>query len=343
MNITRFDRVKSFESGNTLSFVVLFTAEILILPFYTGWVLYFLSEAFVLRRRIRALLYRGPSSERTRLLYKCRGDYYKNIFLFLIALIEPISLIPALCGTIPIIELVDLKSSNSIVSSFRLSSDFRSFSYVLSSIIIFLLNTLTQHLINVCKSDCRIQLLPPIQHRLVILTLIAMILTAIKLAIQEFDNVIVEVVCAIFSSYEYWSLFKNSKQLYYLLKWRYQDMRYESNYPLYKAHRRMAQKYKYLTIYLMFGIFFQIAVGWVDIPYSLFLQKLGSSNHLNYDVILAFKVLKWFNTVLIAVSSTPQLLVVTVTLYYIAAVCLNKIGCGRGRKRVRYLQEPIIQ
>ena len=329
MNTTRFDMIKSFDSGDTLSFVVLFSAEIFILPFYTGWIVYFLSEIFNLKRRIRALVYRGPSSEPTR-LYKCRGDYYKNILMFILAVIEPISLLPVIISFIP-------------NSTQQISNDFRLLTFVLSFAIIFFFNTLTKHLINVCKSDYRIQLLPPIQHRLVILALIMMILAVIKLAIQDFDNVIVQILCNIFASYEFYYIIKNSKQLYNLLKWRYEDMRLEPNYPLYKAHKRMALKYKYLTIYLMFGISFQIAAGWVDIPLTMFAYILRTPIPLNLDVLLAFKVLKWFNILLGALSSNPQFLVVAVTLYYIAAVCMNRIGWRSGRNRIRYLVEPILQ
>ena len=341
MNISKVDFVKSLESDYFGSFVAIICLIILTLPFYAVWTVYFLSEVFFLRKKIRALVYRGPSCETNRLHYQYKGEYYKCILIVLILFIEPIYTVPGALGLHPGITSTNFSQLKSIV---QLTCNGTLVTYVLALILIFLLNTLTQHLINVCKSDCRIQLLPPIQHRLVILTLIAMILTAIKLAIQEFDNTIVEVVCAIFSSYEYWSLFKNSQQLYYLLKWRYQDMRYESNYPLYKAHRRMAQKYKYLTIYLMFGAFFQFLASWVHIPLTFFYTVL----EFNYPPSVLLPVakpvifLRWTVGVCLLIGSTPVFLLVGVSLYYLAAVCWNKTVLY-GRNRIYYIKEPQIQ
>ena len=335
--------IKSIGSGNALLFSVSLSLEIFVLPFYAGWVLYFLSEIHFLRRKMRALVHRGSEVESTRLLYKCRGDLYKNILICIIAVMEPISFIPAILSLIPSIAILDFQSSSNIDTLFLISSDLRLLTFVLTFTIIFLFSTLTKHLINVCKSDYRIQLLPPIQHRLIILTLVLMLLAVIKLAIDGFDGIIIKIVCNIFSCYEFYHILHDSKQLYHLLKWRYEDMRYESNYPLYMAHKRVALKYKYLTICLIFVIFFQTASGWVNVPFTIFLDLLGTPFTLNPGVFLFFEVLKWFNIVLCAISSSSQFLLVAVTLYYIAAVCLNRIGWRSGENRVRYLHEPILQ
>ena len=259
-----------------------------------------------------------------------------------IAVLESISLFPIVISILPDIMLVDSKSSSDFAELIQLANDLKLLTFVLSLVILFLLNTLTKHLINVCKSDYRIQLLPPIQHRLIILTLVLMLMAIVKLAIVTLDNLIIEIVCNILACYEFYDIVKNSKQLYYLLKWRYEDMRYEFNLPLYRAHRRIAQKYKYLTIYLLFGISFLIAAGWANIPLSLFTTMLDPLVPPNYYVFLAFRVYKCLNLGLGVICSSPQFLVVAVTLYYLAAVCLNKLGWRSGSNRIRYLQEPIL-
>ena len=344
MNVTRIDLIKSLYSGSTLSFELFFCAELSILPFYAGWIVYFLSEVVSLKRRILALVHRGPSSETTRLLYKYRGDYYKNILMCVIAVLESISLFPIVISILPDIVLVDSKSSSDFAELIQLANDLKLLTFVLSLVILFLLNTLTKHLINVCKSDYRIQLLPPIQHRLIILTLVLMLMAIVKLAIETLDNLIIEIVCNILACYEFYDIVKNSKQLYYLLKWRYEDMRYEFNLPLYRAHKRIAQKYKYLTIYLLFGISFIMAAGWVAILNDLLFDVLLYTHFpIYFDELLALEVLKWFDRVLGVICSSPQLLVVAVTLYYLAAVCLNKLGWTADGNRIRYLQEPILR
>ena len=57
MNVTRIDLIKSLYSGSTLSFELFFCAELSILPFYAGWIVYFLSEVVSLKRRILALVH----------------------------------------------------------------------------------------------------------------------------------------------------------------------------------------------------------------------------------------------------------------------------------------------
>ena len=341
MNITRYDLVKSLHQNNSQIFFAALITDLFIFPFYAGWFVYFLSEVFYLRKKLRALIHRCPSSETAELLYKCRGDYYKYILMLFIALTELMYFLAIILSLYNTESNVPLDEFELII---RIKNDFSTSSYVLALGSLFLINILTQHLINVCKSDCRIQLLPPIQHRLVTLTLIAMILIAIKLAIQEFDNVIVEVVCVIFSSYEYWSLFNNSQQLYYLLKWRYQDMRYESNYPLYKAHRRMAQKYKYLTAFVLFGILFMVIVSWLHIPITFFntILEFNYPPQVLMSAVAPLLILKYTIAVCLLVGSTPVFLLVGVSLYYLAAVCCNKTVLY-GRNRIYYIEEPQIQ
>ena len=340
MNITRYDLIKSLGQYKPVTFFVALITISFIFPFYAGWIIYFLSEAFYLRKRARALIYRRPSLETTQLLYKCRGNYYKCILMFLIALTEFLYFFAIMLGLYSTDPSKSLDKCEFII---LLASDFSICTYVFALSFLFFMNTLTKHLINVCKSDYRIQLLPPIQHRLAILALILMVLAVIKLAIQDFDNVIVEIVSAIVINYEYVSLVRNFKQLYKLLKWRYEDMRLEPNYPLYKAHKRMALKYKYLTVFVMFGIFFLNIVCWCHIPITFFqtILEFNYPPHLLMPAVKPLSILSYIVDVCVSIGATQILLLVGVSLYYLAAVCWNKM-VPYGKNRIYYVREPIL-
>ena len=334
--------LESLYKGTLKSCLMLFFVEIFIIPFYACWIYYFLSEIVFLRRKIRGLLHRTPTYETINLLYKYKGDYYTYILVVIIALLEPISLIPIFFSLIPTSEYFSSEDQSNF-NLFNLSNDFIMMTYVLFYVLFCILNLLTTHLIRVCKSDTRVQLLPPIHNRLAVLTLSILLLLLIKLVIEGFDNIIIELLVNFFGSIELFRFYKNSKQLYYLLKWRYEDMRYEDNYPLYRAHRRIALRYKYVTMYLFFGLFLQNISGWVDTPLNILLTLLLYPIYIPTSVIFPFTVLKWLATGLTILGSTPQFLIIVVSIYYVTVMSYNKLVSGFARNRVRYFHEPILQ
>ena len=343
MNNSRFYILESLHKGSSTFCLVLFSLEVFILLFYACWILYFLNEIVFLRRKVRGLLHRGPTFETNHLLYKYRGDYYTYILVAIIALLEPISLIPAMLSPLPMSEYFSFVDH---FIPFKLASDFRMMTYVLGYILLCIINLLTAHLIRVCKSDTRIQLLPPIHNRLAILTLFILLLMLIKLLIEGVGNIIIELLVSLFISHELFRFYKNSKQLYYLLKWRYEDMRYEANYPLYRAHRRIALRYKYVTMYLIFGLFVQNISSWVGTTFNILSALLLYPIvpiHIPTSVIFPFTILKWLTIGLMILGSAPQFLLIVVSLYYVTVMCYSKLVSGFSRNRVRYFHEPILQ
>ena len=343
MNISRYDLINSLKFYNPTYFFTEVVILTCISPFYAGWIVYSLSEVSYLKMKIRALNHRSLSLETTQLLYKYRGDLYKWILMFLIALVEFLYFFTIMLTTYSTDPNLSIDKFEYIS---QLTNDTSTCSYIFALIFLFLINILTKHLINVCKSNYRIQLLPPIQHRLIILTLVLMLMAIVKLAIDTFDNLIIEMVGALLLNYEHVSLYKNSKQLYYVLKWRYEDMRYEYDYPqtLYKAHKRMAQKYKYLTAFILFDIFFLSIAGWCHIPIILFttIFLFRYPPHLLMPAVLPLRIINGILIVSTSIGATQMFLLVGVSLYYLAAVCWNKT-VTYGRNRIYYVKEPILQ
>ena len=305
--------------------------------------MYFLSEIVFLRRKIRGLLHRGPTLETNNLLYKYRGDYYTYILAIMIALLEPISMTPGIFSFIPMSKHFSPEDQSYFDFLLELSSDFRMMTYVLSYILFYVINLLSMHLIRVCKSDTRVQMLPPIHNRLTVLTLSILLLILIKLLTGGIANLTIELFVNLLSSTELFHFYKNSKQLYRMLKWRYEDMRYEGNDPLYKAHRRIALRYKYVTIYLILGLLLQNISGWVDTPLNILFTLLQYPIHIPTSVIFPFTILRWFVIVLTTLGSAPQFLIIVVSVYYFTVTCYSKLVSGFSRNRVRYFHEPILQ
>ncbi|KAI6646690.1 REM2- and Rab-like small GTPase 1 [Oopsacas minuta] len=325
-------------------FIITISAETLAFPFYVCWIVCFLYEIFYLRRKIHGLLYRGSSFETDNLLYKTRGDYYTYLLFVVIAIFEPLSLVPVILSGLPTqVYFSDNISPNYFDLYLDVALNCRVLTYIFQFFTVFVVNLLTSHLIRVCKSNTRIQLLPPIQNKLILLTLIILLLAIIKLAILEVGDLIIMVFSSLLYSFEIFCLIKNSKQLYYLLKWRYEDLRNELNYPLYKAHRRIALRYKYVTICLTICFVILNISAWFYIPISIFLTLLKYPINIPELLILPFEILKWFDLVLAIIGSGPQILIVAGSLYYIVTMCWNKLVSGFGRERVHYLCEPILQ
>ena len=152
MNNSRLYILESHK-GSSRSFLVLFSLEVFIIPFYACWILYFLNEIVFLRRMVRGLLHRGPTFETNTLLYKYRGNYYTYIIVVITALLEPISLITAMFAPLPISEYFSTEDQPQFILFFKLSNDFRMITCVLGYILFCIINLLTTHLIRVCKSD----------------------------------------------------------------------------------------------------------------------------------------------------------------------------------------------
>ena len=317
------------------TYLVLASMILIIYPFYAFWVLHFLNEVVFLRRKIRGLLHRTPTLETDNELFKYTGDYYTYIFVVVIAVLEPNSLIPANLSFLPSIlehgegESVDIHSS-----------DIRTLSYILCMITTTLYYLLTTHLIRVCKSDPRVQLLPPIHNKLAILTLFTLVLVLIKLVL--IDNLVVQILASIFQSHEMFHLIQHSKELYHMLKWRYEDMRYEEDHHLYRAHRRIAIRYKLFSILFLSALTLLVASAWLDIPLTGYYTRI----HYNYPYVaqkldVPMTILKWLTRGFCVVGSLSSFVIPLYTTYNVVAICLHKIGYPLGRNRIRF--EPLLQ
>ena len=332
MNLSRNETV-STDLNNAYTALAYTIFIILVYPFYVYWALYFLNEVIFVRRKIRGLLHRTPTLETTNEIFKYTGNYYTYILVIVIALLEPISLIPANLSLLPLTWETGKPASLH-------SSDIRAITFILYLVLTTLYNLLTTHLIRVCKSDTRVQLLPPIHNKLAILTLVILLLILLKLLLV--DILAVLILANIFSSYEIFYLLKHSKQLYRKLKWRYQDMRYEEDYNLYRAHRRIALRYKYFNIPFLSAVILLVVCGWLNIPVTGY-YILIPNKYLNVAQKLdeAMQVIEWTTRGLYVIGSLPTLVVPLYTMYNLVAICLHKIGSPLGRNRIRF--EPLLQ
>ena len=306
---------------------------ILLYPFYVYWALYFLNEVVFVRRKIRGLLHRTPTLETTNEIFKYTGNYYTYILVIVIALLEPISFIPINLSLLPFTWETGKPASLH-------SSDIRAITFISCMAVATLYNLLTTHLLRVCKSDTRVQLLPPIHNKLAILTLVILLLILLKLLL--IDILAVLILANIFSSYEIFYLFKHSKQLYRMLKWRYQDMRYEEDNNLYRAHRRIALRYKYFSIPFLSAVILFIVVAWLDtlaIGYDTLIHYNYPNVAQKLDVVI--NIIDWTTKGLSVIGSLPTLVVPLYTMYNSVAFCLHKIGSPLGRNRIRFV--PLLQ
>ena len=121
-------------------------------------------------------------------------------------------------------------------------------------------------------------------------------------------------------------------------------MRLEPNYPLYKAHKRMTLKYKYLTICLLIGFLFQGFVCCLQVPQTFFytILQFRYPPHVLLPLIKPVIIIKWTTIACAAIGSSSTFIMVGVSLYYLAAVCWSKI-VPYGINRICYVKEPQIQ
>ena len=330
MNISRND---SDDLSDLYTSVVLMSMQFVVYPFYIYWVLYFLNEVVFLRRKIRGLLHRTPTLETSNELFKYTGNYYTYILVVVIALLETNSLIPASLSLLPF--LLEHGKAASIHSS-----DIRTVSYILCMILTTLLNLVTTHLIRVCKSDTRVKLLPPIHNKLAILTLFTLVLVLIKLVLIE--NLLVLILANIINTHEMIQLFKHSKQLYRLLKWRYEDMRYEEDHHLYRAHRRIAIRYKYFSIPFLSAMTLLIMGSWLNISVTeYYIRIYYDYPYVAQKLNLPMSIIEWGARGMCVIGSLSSFLIPLYTTYNLVAICLHKIGSPLGRNRIRF--EPLLQ
>ena len=332
MNLSRNETV-STDLNNAYIALAYTIFIILVYPFYVYWALYFLNEVIFVRRKIRGLLHRTPTLETINEIFKYTGNYYTYILVIVIALLEPISLIPAILSLLPFTWETG-ESAN------LHSSDMKALAFISCMAVVTLYNLLTTHLIRVCKSDTRVQLLPPIHNKLAILTLVILLLILLKLLLIDIPAVLI--LANIFSSYESFYLFKHSKQLYRMLKWRYQDMRYEEDYNLYRVHRRIALRYKYFNIPFLSALILLIVSGWLNTPVTGY-DTLIPYNYPNVAQKLdeAMHVIEWAIRGLSVIGFLSSLVVPLYPMYNLVAFCLHKIGSPLGRNRIRF--EPLLQ
>ena len=345
MNSSEHDFSNILSSFFSIFVSLFFSCFILILPFYAGWALYFLNEIIAYRRLLRRNIVRPRSNESDNLIYQYRGEYYKYILMFIIILLEPCTFFPSILGMLiyDVIEANQKTVSPCKTDVFVLIGDgLPTLSYILSYIILFLLSTLTIHMVHYIRFEFRNEQFTPIKRRLAFLALVVHILAIIMLAFGLESFLIVNLICLTPLTYEYISLVKHSKILYYLLKWRSQDISYLDNQPLYNTHRRIAQRYKYITIYNLMSIGLMLVHGYSFMVRKILIYNCDIYEHLN-SIFLYF--LEFVAHVFGFLGVTLCLLFIIIfTLYYFCVRCWNRIGPMFGRNKIHFsLQESLLQ
>ena len=346
MNSSEHDFSNIFVSFLSISISVFFSCFILILPFYAGWALYFLNEIIAYRRLLRRNIVRPRSNESDNLIYQYRGEYYKYILMFVILLLEPCTFFPSI---LVLLIYVAIEANQNTVPPCKtdvfvdlIKDGLPTVSYILSCILLFLLSTLTIHMVHYSRFEFRNEQFTPIKRRLAFLALFIHILVIIMLAFGLESFLFVNLICLAPLTYEYISLVKHSKILYYLLKWRSQDISYLDNQPLYNTHRRIAQRYKYITIYNLTSIGLILVHGYSYMVHKILISNCDIYEHINSTCLYLLKIVAHaFGFLGFALC---LLFIIIFTLYYFCVRCWNRIGPMFGRNKIHFsLQESLLQ
>ena len=347
MNSSEHDSSDLFNSFRSISVYLIFSCFILILPFYAGWALYFLNEIIAYRRLLRRNTVRPRSNESDNLIYQYRGEYYKYILMFIILLLEPCTLFSLILALfiyvlLHIGPLVTSHCKNTDVFVDLIGDGLPTLTYILSYIILFLLCTLTIHMVHYSRFEFRNEQFTPIKRRLAFLALVVHILAIIMLAFRLESFLFVKMICQTLLTYEFISFLKHSKILYYLLKWRSQDISYLNNQPLYNSHRRIAQRYKIITVYFLTCIGLILASGYLDITSQILDYNCDIYKYINLTFVYILKyTVHGFGFLGFALC---LLFIIIFTLYYFCVRCWNRIDPMFGRNKIHFsLQESLLQ
>ena len=346
--------LRAFGNPTSFLFLLLFTITftIFIISFYIGWAVYVLNEIIVCKRMLRNLNHRSRSKETDELIYKYTGEFYKYILMLCILVLESLTFMPTIFATIfrsiGLKELSVLSQSEKNLFIVELPSNLFTFTFVLTYITIFLINTLTIHMTHFYRLEFPNEQFTPIKRKLLLLALFIHVLLILRLGIttQDIAQAIVQLICLAFIIYEYLSLMKNSKVLYLLLKWRYQDVFYEGDPSQSNFHKIVAQRYKHITLFLLISFAGIILIASSDaFRYVMIVFYSSYPQQLNHSATLRMLVLKWLSFSLTVCAAVPfYLFIVILTLYYLSASCCYKIGPMFGNRRVySTLREPLLQ
>ena len=345
MNSSEHDSSDLFNSFRSISVYLIFSCFILILPFYAGWALYFLNEIIAYRRLLRRNIIRPRSNESDNLIYQYRGEYYKYILMFIIILLEPCTFFPLILAMFIYVRQMDPYSRFSCktdVFADLIGDGIPTLTYLISYIILFLLSTLTIHMVHYIRFEFRNEQSTPIKRRLAFLALVIHILAIIMLAFRLESFLFVKMICQTLLTYEFISLLKHSKILYYLLKWRSQDISYLDNQPLYNTHRRIAQRYKFITLYFLTCIGLILPSGYLDIASKILVYNCDIYKRINITFLYTLKIAAHAFGFIGFVPFASFIIIFT--LFYFCVRCWNRFVPMSGRNKINLsLQESLLQ
>ena len=311
--------------------------------FYVSWAVYLLREIFICKRKLRNLNHRCRSNETDELNYKYTGEYYKYILMYLIVVMEPLTILPVVVSTV----LEDMNLSPYEVNQFfQVPSSLNTLAQVFLYVSLVLINTLTLHMTHFYRLEFRDGQFTPIRRKCLFLAFVLLVLLIIRLAIVDVGNLLVRSICMATASFEYILLLKNSRTLYRLLKWRYQDVLYEGNRPLYASLRRMCLRYKYITTYILACLGVIVLLSWGNIFDDFLCYKYFCIPSPDHGIVLLslYRVFEVVDVLSFIAFFFFFSFIAFFTLYCLLIACWNRLGPMLGRRRVHFsIREPLLQ
>ena len=218
-------------------------------------------------RRKRINLNFKETEEKVHLKYQYKTEFYKFALLLVIALIEPFIFISS--DFVMKIEVQQFNNQtyngtniweHNLIQSTLINAviSARSVAWLAT---VSLINILIIYMSFVCRSYTEFSL---IKKRLQNFTLFIIVLLILSI-LTTIGAVIAQLIVLFSIIYQYIQLFRNSKRLYNLLKWRNENLFIERFYLLYRKYKKITQRYKWFTIFILIALFGFIIVLWIDV------------------------------------------------------------------------------
>ena len=323
-----------------------------LLSIYYGWAIYFIRQLVYLRRKRINLKYK-ENEENFNLRYHYKTEYYKFALMLSITLIEAF-----IVGVTVLFWEIDQKimQNNSSINETLSPSLIKSTVYItINSLTVVgglatvsLLNILTVYMSYVCRSYTEFSPIKRKLRNLIILILMLILLTLLIVI----GAVLTWLIGIIIGTYEYIQLIKNSKQLYNLLKKRYKQLLIDSQYQEYQKQKKIVNRYKWFTIFILVALAGFMISLWVNIPYTTITSILINSQHIEAIVRISnneaysavYTTLKWTERTIVDISS--GILSVNIIWMTLVAIFENK-NCASlsrlfARKKKRAIMKPLL-
>lgn len=289
-------------------------AMLIMLPIYIAWAVIIVKRIISLKSKLKQLKI-NPTHLTKRLNYKYTTEYHKHLLLLATLLVETSTFLPHIAS----LTIENLFAEYLLASI--LGYIIRGFSFIACLATICLINTTTEYVIYICKGYTEFSEIKKKIRRLIITLILLTFLTLFGLFI------ISHIYIAVYVLFEYVSVLKNSKYLYILLQQHYREQINES-YFVYKFQKRLANIYKWFSIFILIGVLIITISIWVELLLStlqvaIFIQATLNGNVYKNPTVLTITICSRFVVRSIAALGTGWIFL-TIVCYSIYLLVRNR-------------------